>query len=212
MRPASPSGVPAFGRKADSYRNNRATILTASKARAIQTITITTAPHPVYGPVLGIARLFATLGEDVGWDHFYGQRDAERDDDEVVQVSEDGDHVGDEVYGAEGVPDDGGGADPRVPGHPRVPVGEIERVHLDLEPARPRLEPPDEPHRQALDARNASLMNCLVPSGPFTRNRISPPPGWKSSSKRKNGHQERSATTNSTRRLAQPASPGNANP
>src|SRR5215204_16156 len=44
MRPDSPRDVPALSeREADRYQNTRATILTASTARAIQTITITTA-------------------------------------------------------------------------------------------------------------------------------------------------------------------------
>jgi len=96
--------------------------------------------------VLRITRLFAALGEDLGWNHSYRERDPERDD-EIVEVPEDRYRIWYQVYGTEGVPDHDCGESPRIPWHPRVLVGQIQRVDFDLEPQRPPLESPDRTHR-----------------------------------------------------------------
>ena len=51
-------------------------------------------------PVFSVARLFAALGEDGGWDHSYRERDPERNDEQIVEVPEDRDRVWYQVYGA----------------------------------------------------------------------------------------------------------------
>src|SRR5215216_142640 len=96
--------------------------------------------HPAEWLVLRIARFFAALGEDRGWDHSYRERDSERDDEYIVEVSEDRDRVGYQVYGTEGVRDHDRGEGPRIPWHPRVLVGQVQRVDFDLETSRPPLE------------------------------------------------------------------------
>src|SRR3712207_3063672 len=49
--------------------------------------------------------LFAALGQDGFRDHAYRQGYAEGDQEQVIQVPEYGDRVGDQVYGAESIPD-----------------------------------------------------------------------------------------------------------
>ena len=151
-------------RESETGRQNaRATSPTARAARAIQTTTTTTAATLFTGLSFASRASSAALGQYVGWDHLYRQRDPERDEDQVVQVSEDRDYVGYEIYGAEGVPDHDGGEDARVPGHPLVLVGEIQRVHLDLEPVRPRLEPPDRAHRLLFECHRRHTAVVFAP-------------------------------------------------
>lgn len=40
-----------------------------------------------------LLRLFATFGHDLGWDHGKRNFDPQRDQDQIVQISEDGDEV-----------------------------------------------------------------------------------------------------------------------
>lgn len=94
-------------------------------------------------PVPGLAgrhdsrSLLATLGHDLGGDDLEEEGDAQRDEDQVVQVAEDGDEVGDEVDRAERVPDDAGRQRPAVSGRAGIPAGQVERVCLSLQPLRP---------------------------------------------------------------------------
>jgi hypothetical protein len=101
--------------------------------------------RPVHGFlfVSSTACLFAALGQDGFRDHAYRQGHAEGDQEQVVQVPEYGDRVGDEVYRTEGIPDHDRGEDPGVGRHPGIPVGQIKRVDLRLESPRPTLQAPD---------------------------------------------------------------------
>jgi hypothetical protein len=101
--------------------------------------------RPVHGFlfVSSTACLFAALGQDEFRDHAYRQGHAEGDQEQVVQVPEYGDRVGDRVYRTEGIPDHDRGEDPGVGRHPGIPVGQIKRVDLRLESPRPTLQAPD---------------------------------------------------------------------
>ena len=81
--------TPWWVKQSDRCRQNTcATSHTASAARAIQIASTTTAATLMTG------LSFAPLGEDRRWDHSYRERDPERDDDQIVEVPEDGDRVG----------------------------------------------------------------------------------------------------------------------
>lgn len=60
------------------------------------------------------------LVEDVPGDQAHREHDAQRCQHEVVQVSQDGDRVGDQVYRAEGLAHHARREDSRVPRDPRV--------------------------------------------------------------------------------------------
>jgi hypothetical protein len=62
--------------------------------------------------------------------------DAERDQDDVVEIAEDRDEVRDEVDRRQRVRDDPGHEQPRVPRRPPVAGGEVERERLRFQPAR----------------------------------------------------------------------------
>lgn len=97
--------------------------------------------HAVDGFAIGggCSGAFAAIFEHVGRDHAYRQGDAEGNQDEVVQVAENGDGVGDQVYRAERVAHDDRREHSGVQRHPRVPIGEVQRVDLGFQAPRPAL-------------------------------------------------------------------------
>ena len=76
--------------------------------------------------------LAAAIGHDVRGDQLQGQGDAQRDDDQVVQIADDRDEVGDQVNRTEGVGDDGSGEGTRIPGGARVTDCQVQNVGLAL--------------------------------------------------------------------------------
>lgn len=79
--------------------------------------------------------LEAAVVEDGGRDEPQNEGDAEGQEDDVVEVAEEGDEIGDEVDGAEGVADDEGGEELGVPGGGGVFEGEEEGEGLAFEEA-----------------------------------------------------------------------------
>ena len=76
-------------------------------------------------------------------DHLRDEVDPQGDENQVIEVAQNRDEIGDEVNGAEGVGDDTGGKELGVPGDSGIFVGEIYRVQLLFElygPALPCLE------------------------------------------------------------------------
>ena len=89
---------------------------------------------PVHGERL---RLFAAVGHD-GWgNELQGNPDAERNENQVVDVSQDRHEIGHEVNRTERVGNDAGGEPFRVPGRSRIAAGEPERDDVLFQCAGP---------------------------------------------------------------------------
>lgn len=80
----------------------------------------------------------STITDDLGWHEANDNPDAEREEEQVIDVAENGDEVGDEVNRAEGIGDNRTCHQPGEPGSTRVANRQQEGVDLRLEPAGKR--------------------------------------------------------------------------
>ncbi len=102
--------------------------------------------HAARGPALGRDRGRAVFRHDLRWDQLYGEHDPEREDNQLVQVAQDGDEVGDRVDRAQGIGGDSGRNRLSVPGGAWITRGEVERHHVALDAPRPGLKGGDPRH------------------------------------------------------------------
>src|SRR6266487_1239560 len=109
-----------------------------SAAAAIQTATMTSARHPVPRPA---------LLQNRSRDHSDRKHDPERDQYEIVEVSQDRNKVRDEVDGAQRIGYDARDQKLRVPGRAGVARGEPEDESLALEASRALFEAGEQRHR-----------------------------------------------------------------
>ncbi len=79
--------------------------------------------------------LLAGSGDHLRRNERQSESDAGGDNDEVVEVAEDGDEIGNKVDGAEGVSDNQKNQGPGKPGSARVAGGKVQGIGLGLEEA-----------------------------------------------------------------------------
>ncbi len=123
-------------------------------------------PHPDHDSEAEVAEperirrggldLLPGLDHHLGRDQAERQPQAERDDQQVVQKAEDGDHVRDEVDGAERVGDRRDDDRSRQPRDARVAADDNERLHVALKPGCRLAEPGDHASARTASRSNAS--------------------------------------------------------
>ena len=89
-------------------------------------------PRPCH-PSHDLLRFLTAFREDIRGDETDHEHEPERDEDQIVQVSENRYEVRDEIDRGEGVADDKEGEELRVPGDAGVAAGQIEREGLPLQ-------------------------------------------------------------------------------
>jgi hypothetical protein len=88
-------------------------------------------------------------------DHAPNREDAERDQHEVIEITEHRNRIGDQVDRAEGIGDDAARQGLCVPGHARIADGEVERVNFAFQ--KPGLVRPSQLASPEISSRSDSL-------------------------------------------------------
>ena len=91
-----------------------------------------------------VGGVLARLDHDLWRDEFEGEPDAQWQEDQIVEIAQDRDEIGDQVNGAEGIGDDQDCKGFGNPRRARVEHGEVERGYVALEVAG-GFAPMDEP-------------------------------------------------------------------